>query len=144
MKVPQIKVKVSITKGDKIQIQTPDDIIKILRSVFNSDTFNWTEEMVLISLNRSNYVIGFNKLASGGFSGVVCDPKVIMTIALQTAASSIILAHNHPSGSLKPSVADIEITKKIKNACSFLDINLLDHIILTNEGYTSMSNECLF
>jgi DNA repair protein RadC len=139
MKIPQIKVKVTVTKGEEYKVTSPDTMIDLLRKVFNADTFNWTEEMVLVCLNRANVVIGFHKVASGGFSGVVCDPKVIMTIALQSAASGIILAHNHPSGNLKPSQADIDVTTKIHNACGYLDIKLYDHIILTSEGYTSLS-----
>ncbi len=141
MKIPQIKVKVTVSKGDRIVIDTPDAIVKLLRQVFNADTFQWTEEMVMISLNRANAVIGVSKVASGGFSGVVCDPKVIMSLALQTAASSIILAHNHPSGNLKPSRADINVTEKIKGACEYLDVTLLDHIILSQDGFYSMANE---
>jgi len=141
LKLPKIKIKVTVSKGDKIIIKTPEEVELILKKIFDSDTILWTEEMVMICLNRANQVIGYHKVASGGFSGVICDPKVIMTIALQSAASSIILAHNHPSGNLKASNADIEITKKIKNACSFLDVNLLDHFIITNEGYLSLANE---
>lgn len=139
IKLPKVKIKVSISNGDKIAITNSDDVINVCRNVFNADTLQWTEEMILICLNRANNVIGFSKIASGGFSGVVCDPKVIMTIALQTAASGIILAHNHPSGNLKPSNADIEMTNKIKHACSFLDIQLLDHVIITKDGHTSLA-----
>lgn len=141
IKLPSIKVKVTISKGEKIVIQSPDHVYDVLRKIFNNDTLLWTEEMVMICMNRANQVIGYHKIASGGFSGVVCDPKVIMTIALQSAASSIILAHNHPSGNLQPSQADIEITKKIKNACDFLDMKLLDHMIVTDNGFTSLANE---
>lgn len=138
LKLPKIKIKVSITDGEKFQITGSDDVAKVCESIFNADTLQWTEEMILICLNRANNVIGYSKIAAGGFSGVVCDPRVIMTFALQCAASSIILAHNHPSGNLKPSSGDIEITKKIREACKYLDINLLDHIIVTSNGHLSM------
>lgn len=141
IKLPSIKVKVTISKGEKIVIQSPDHVYDVLRKIFNNDTLLWTEEMIMICMNRANQVIGYHKIASGGFSGVVCDPKVIMTIALQSAASSIILAHNHPSGNLQPSQADIEVTRKIKNACDFLDMKLLDHMIITDNGFTSLANE---
>lgn len=139
LKLPKIKVKVTMTRGDKIIITSPDDIYQTMKSIFNADTILWTEEMIVICLNRANQVIGYNKISSGGFSGVVCDPKVILTIALQTASSSIILAHNHPSGNLKPSQADIDVTVKIREACSYLDITLLDHLIITNDGYVSLT-----
>lgn len=139
MKLPKVKIKVSITKGDKYVITTPESVVSMLREIFNADTFNWTEEVVLVCLNRANVVIGVCKVSSGGFSGTVCDPKVIMTIALQCAASSIILAHNHPSGNTTPSAGDIDVTKKVSGACKLFDMNLLDHIILTDDSYVALS-----
>lgn len=138
LKLPKIKIKVSITGGERYQIKSPDDVANVCRSIFNADTLQWTEEVMIICLNRANVVMGYSKISSGGFSGTVCDPRVIMTFALQCAASSIILAHNHPSGNLTPSSGDIEMTKKIKQACSYLDVNLLDHVIITDEGYYSI------
>lgn len=140
-KFPQLKVKVTATKGDEIFVHNSDDIVQVLRSIFNADTIQWTEEFIIVCLNRAHKIIGYCKVGMGGFSGVVCDPKVIMTIALQSAASSLILAHNHPSGSLKPSDADRRMTTKIKQACELLDINLLDHIILTDESYYSFAEQ---
>jgi DNA repair protein RadC len=143
-KFPEIKVKVTISEGDDVQVTNANVVVDIVRSVFNSDTLLWTEEMVMVCLNRNHKVVGYYKVASGGFSGVVCDPKVIMTIALQSAASSIVLAHNHPSGNLTPSVQDKNMTDKIKQACQLFDINLLDHIIVTDKGYYSFAeNGCI-
>jgi DNA repair protein RadC len=136
-KFPKINVKVSVTKGDRVQITSPDKMVEVMRSIFDADTILWTEEMVMVCLNRANEVIGYYKISSGGFSGTVVDPKVVMTIALQSAASSIILAHNHPSGNLKPSDGDKRITEKLKSACSFLDVSLLDHLIITDSSYFS-------
>lgn len=140
-KFPQLKVKVTATKGDEIFVKNSDDIVEVLRNLFNSDTIQWTEEFIIVCLNRAHKIIGTCKVGMGGFSGVVCDPKVIMTIALQSAASSLILAHNHPSGSTKPSDSDRNMTKKIKQACELFDINLLDHIILTDESYYSFAEQ---
>lgn len=141
IKFPELKVKVTATKGDDFFIKNSDDIVKVLRNIFNADTIQWTEEFIIVCLNRAHKVIGTCKVGMGGFSGVVCDPKVIMTIALQSAASSLILAHNHPSGNLKPSEADRTMTDKIKQACNLLDIKLLDHIILTDESYYSFAEQ---
>ena len=138
-KFPQLKVKVTATKGDEFFIKSSDDIVQVLRNVFNADTIHWTEEFIIVCLNRAHKVIGTCKVGLGGFTGVVCDPKVVMTIALQSSATSLILAHNHPSGNLKPSDADRRMTDKIKQACELLDINLLDHIILTDESYYSFA-----
>lgn len=138
MKLPKIKIKVSISKGEEHTIKSSDDVANICKSIFSADTIDWTEEMILICLNRANVVIGYYKVSSGGFAGTVCDPKVVLTIALQSAASGIILSHNHPSGNLMPSDVDIKLTRKIKEACSYLDINMLDHVIITSKGHYSM------
>ena len=138
-KFPKIKVKVSVTKGDKVTITSPDKMVEVMRSIFDADTILWTEEVIMVCLNRANDVVGYYKISSGGFSGSVVDPRVVMTIALQNASSSIILAHNHPSGNLKPSEGDKAITEKIKNACAFFDMKLLDHLIITDESYFSFN-----
>jgi len=138
-KFPKIKVKVSVTKGDKVTITSPEKMVEVMRSIFDADTILWTEEVIMVCLNRANDVVGYYKVSSGGFSGSVLDPRVVMTIALQNASSSIILAHNHPSGNLKPSDSDKTITEKIKNACSFFDMKLLDHLIITDENYFSFN-----
>lgn len=138
-KFPKIKVKVSVTKGDKVTITSPEKMVEVMRSIFDADTIMWTEEVIMVCLNRANDVVGYYRVSSGGFSGTVLDPRVVMTIALQNASSSIILAHNHPSGNLKPSDGDISITEKIKNACAFFDMKLLDHLIITDESYYSFN-----
>jgi DNA repair protein RadC len=138
-KFPKIKVKVSVTKGDKVTITSPDKMVEVMRSIFDADTIMWTEEVIMVCLNRANDVVGYYRVSSGGFSGTVLDPRVVMTIALQNASSSIILAHNHPSGNLNPSEGDKAITEKIKNACAFFDMKLLDHIIITDESYYSFN-----
>jgi DNA repair protein RadC len=141
IKLPELKIKVKATKGDEFYIKNSDDVVNVLRSIFNADTLQWTEEFILVCLNRAHKVIGYYKVGAGGFSGVVCDVKVIMTMALQSSASSLIVAHNHPSGNLKPSEADRKMTDKINGACKLLDINLLDHIILTTDSYYSFAEE---
>jgi DNA repair protein RadC len=142
-KFPKIKVKVSVTKGDKVTITSPDKMVEVMRSIFDADTILWTEEVIMVCLNRANDVVGYYKVSSGGFSGTVLDPRVVMTIALNNASSSIILAHNHPSGNLKPSEGDKAITEKIRKACAFFDMNLLDHLIITDESYFSFKEEGL-
>lgn len=142
-KFPKIKVKVSVTKGDKVTITSPDKMVEVMRSIFDADTILWTEEVIMVCLNRANDVVGYYRVSSGGFSGTVLDPRVVMTIALQNACSSIILAHNHPSGNLRPSEGDKAITEKIRKACAFFDMNLLDHLIITDESYLSFKEEGL-
>lgn len=143
IKFPQLKIKVSATKGEEVIIKNSNDVINMLRSIFNADTILWTEEFIMVCLNRANKVIGYYKVGIGGFAGVSVDVKVIMTIALSSAATQLIVAHNHPSGNLRPSDADNEMTKKIKLACNIMDIGLMDHIILTENSYYSYCDEGL-
>jgi DNA repair protein RadC len=88
-------------------------------------------------------VLGYQLISLGGISGTVVDVRCIYQAALKASASSILLAHNHPSGNSEPSDADIKITKKLKDAGKLLDITLLDHLILLPEGYTSLADEGL-
>lgn len=99
------------------------------------------EEFWIILLNRSNDVIKKVFISSGGVAGTVADPKMIYKHALEHLASAIILVHNHPSGNLKPSEADISLTRKLKQAGSFLEIPVLDHLIFTDHGYYSFADE---
>ena len=143
MKLPQTKITVKTKKGDGItyQMKTSADAAQFFRTIFNADTIQWTEESAMITLNRANEVISVDKLSSGGTSGVIVDAKVVFTIALKLTGHSIILAHNHPSGNLKPSEQDIEITRKLRSGGDILDIRVLDHIILSDIGYLSMADE---
>lgn len=144
MNLPEIEIiikKKKIPTSEKIVVTSSRETADVLREIFTADTFDWTEEFILLCLNRRNQLTGFRKISSGGVTGTVADPKVILTVALNCLATSIIIAHNHPSGNLSPSRADEELTKKIKMAASYLDIKLLDHIILSDEGFYSFADE---
>lgn len=99
------------------------------------------EEFWILLLNRSNRIIGKSKISQGGVAGTVIDIKLILKTAVENLASSVILCHNHPSGNLRPSNSDIEITRKLKAAAEYLDVKLLDHIILTDHSYYSFLDE---
>ncbi len=101
------------------------------------------EEFWIILLNRANQVIKSVQISAGGVAGTVADPKIIFKSAIEHLASGIILAHNHPSGNLKPSQADIELTKKIKEGGRVMDIPILDHLIFTDTSYFSFADESL-
>ena len=101
---------------------------------------NKREVFAVIFLNRANRIMHFEIISEGGMTGTVVDPRIILRKALEENAVSIILCHNHPSGSLRPSRADQEVTIKIKQAASFLDIAVLDHIIVSEEGYYSFAD----
>lgn len=99
------------------------------------------EEFWVVFLNRSNKIIDKLKISQGGLSGTVIDVRLIMKSAIEKLASSIILCHNHPSGNLKPSKSDIDITKKLRDAGEIMEIKVLDHIIVTDESYFSFADE---
>jgi DNA repair protein RadC len=101
------------------------------------------EVFAVIFLNRSNKINHFEIVSEGGITGTVADPRVILRKALEQDAVNIILCHNHPSGSLKPSRADEQLTSKIKEAARFLDITVLDHLIVSEDGYYSFADEGL-
>ncbi|GAA4331185.1 DNA repair protein RadC [Mucilaginibacter gynuensis] len=101
------------------------------------------EEFWILLISRSSKVLAKELVSKGGLSGTVADPKIIFHMALQHQASAIIMIHNHPSGNLKPSQLDIDLTKKIAAAGRMLDINVLDHLIITDTGYYSFGDEGL-
>lgn len=144
LNIPEIQFSLSyinqVKQSELRQITTSKDCEDVLRIVFNSSTFLWREEMLLLCLNRANKVIGYYRVSVGGVSGTVCDPKVIFTIALNSGASAIVLAHNHPSGNLQPSEADKVLTKKIKDLGVLLEVVLIEHMILTHESYYSFAD----
>lgn len=99
------------------------------------------EEFWILCLNRANRILSRDKISSGGVSGTVVDAKMVFRKALDMGASAIILAHNHPSGTRQPSQADIELTRKLVQAGKSLDLQVLDHLIITNDGYYSFADE---
>ncbi|OGM08876.1 hypothetical protein A2Z67_02605 [Candidatus Woesebacteria bacterium RBG_13_36_22] len=121
-----------ISKGSKIKMITSKTVYERLFDWW-SNTINITESFAVMLLNRVNNEIGIFELSRGGISGTITDTRLICVVALLSGASGVILAHNHPSGSLKPSEADINLTARIKESLSLIDIHLLDHLIITPE-----------
>lgn len=141
--LPEFKISLNYKqKQSELKcVKKSSEVYEIAKDCFDSDKLMWVEEFLVFALNRANKVLGFYRVSSGGVSGTVCDPKVILQFALLTNSSYLILAHNHPSGILKPSQADIDLTSKLRNACKFHDIDIIDHIIVSSEGYYSFSDE---
>ena len=102
---------------------------------------NHRESMILLLLSRANKILGHSLISLGGIAGTVCDPRLIMQLAINSNSTSMILCHNHPSGNAKPSDADIKLTKKIKDIGLLHDIALVDHLVLTDENYYSFADE---
>lgn len=135
------KSKCDITLRPKITRST--DCYDILLSTWNRDTIELCEEFKILLLNRANKVLAISTLSQGGTAGTVVDPKLVFTTAFKMKASSLILAHNHPSGELKPSEADIKMTRNLIEGGKFLDMPILDHLIISCNGYYSFGDEGL-
>lgn len=114
---------------------------RILLESWDQSKICLLEQFRILMLDRSNRVMGSTLISTGGVAGTVADPKLIFVTALKCRACAIILAHNHPSGNLTPSHADMDLTRKLKQAGQWLELPILDHLILSTEGYYSMADE---
>lgn len=139
----ELVYKSKVKASERPLIRDSKDAYDILLKVWNHDRIDLQEEFKVLFLNRANRVLAVYNLSSGGITGTVCDPRLIFTAALKCNCVSMVLAHNHPSANLKPSRADEELTCKIKQAGSFLDIKVIDHIIISSESYLSFADEGL-
>ena len=138
--IPELEIKYKTGSIHKVQIKSSADAAEFFWQVFNDDTIEAYESVMVVYLNVNSNTIGWFKASQGGLSGTIVDIKLILSTALKCLASGIILAHNHPSGDSEPSMADIKLTKQLKKASELLDIRLLDHIILTKEDYSSLAD----
>jgi DNA repair protein RadC len=131
----------TVKPSQRPKITSSQDAYQILRQLWNEDTICLYEQFRILLLDRSNRVLGQTLISSGGTAGTVVDPKLVFVTALKTKAAALILAHNHPSGNLKPSDADLKVTRQLRQAGTFLELPVLDHLILTEDGYYSMADE---
>lgn len=141
--VSEIQVSYTPNLLVDMSIKNSRKTFELILNGWELETLQMQEEVKILLLNRSNKVLGIYSLAKGGLTSCIVDVRIILSIALKTLATGIILVHNHPSGNLKPSKADLDITKKLKNSCDLLDISLLDHLIITNDNYFSFADEGL-
>ncbi|MCL4149778.1 UNVERIFIED_CONTAM: hypothetical protein GTU68_018312 [Idotea baltica] len=127
-----------------------EDAVKITKISSSRDAFNLLhstmgelphEEFWIVYLNNANSVLQLSQLSKGGLTGTLVDVRIVMKQALELGAVALILAHNHPSGTLKPSAADKQITQKLKLGAEALDIKVLDHLIITQKDYFSFADE---
>jgi DNA repair protein RadC len=125
---------------EKPFVRTSRDIAEYLKAILKDYTY---EVFAVLFLNRANKINHFEIISRGGITGTVADPRIILKKALEEEAVSLVLSHNHPSGSLRPSRADEELTQKIKEAARYLDIKVIDHIIVSDEGFYSFADEGL-
>ncbi len=142
--IAEIKVSYTPTKQPSPRIDSSSTAHNYMRMLFPEETIALQEQFVILYLNRANLVIGAYHAFTGGITGTVADIRIIMGVALKAMACGMVISHIHPSGSLKPSSADKHLTEKIKEAGKLMDINLLDHIILSPEGtFYSFADEGL-
>jgi DNA repair protein RadC len=123
---------------EKPVVSSSADVASYLQSLLRDHRH---EVFAVLFLNRANKINHFQIISEGGITGTVADPRVILKKALEEDAVNLILCHNHPSGSLKPSRADEELTRKIKEAATYFDIKVLDHLIVSDDGYYSFADE---
>ena len=125
---------------DKPVIKSSKDIAQYLQALLKDYAY---EVFAVVFLNQANKINHFEIISRGGITGTVADPRIILKKALEEDATSIVLCHNHPSGNLQPSRADEELTKKIKEAATYFDIKVIDHIIVSEDGFYSFADEGL-
>ena len=139
----ELVYKSKVKPSERPLITSSLDAYNVIKLLWDDDKIDLVEQFKVMFMNRANKVLCLYNLSSGGITGTVADPRLIYAAALRINAVSLILCHNHPSGSLKPCTADIELTRKIKCAGSYFDMKVFDHLIITSETYFSFSDEGL-
>ena len=129
-----------IKASDRIKVANADAAYDVFLANWNMDTIELVEEFKVLLLNRNNRVLGLVTIGIGGITCVLVDVRLIMAACLKAAATKFICCHNHPSGNLAPSNHDKEYTKKLKQAGELLDIQLVDHLIITKEGFCAIED----
>jgi len=130
----QLIYKSKVKASDRKKISCSRDAYNSFMDNWNSEIIEFVEEFKILLMNRSNSVLGIMAVSKGGISGTVSDVRVVFQAAIKANASGIICAHNHPSGNLNPSESDSRLTQKLKEAGNLMDVQLLDHLILSTEG----------
>jgi len=141
----EIKISYStkVKPSERRKITSSHDCVDAFREIFPVESIELRESFYIMLLNRANMVLGYFRVSEGGLSGTVADPRLIFSVALKTNACSVILCHNHPSGNTQPSSADIKLTKNIVECGKFMEITVLDHVILTVDSFYSFADEGL-
>ena len=127
----------------QIYVRSSHDAFKVCLSIWKLDTIDLYEEFKVLFLDRRNGIIGYRDLSRGSSSGTVVDIRIILSIAILSNSSGLILVHNHPSGMTDPSYSDKRITEKMVNAACFFELKILDHLVITRTTYTSFRDEGL-
>ena len=139
----EVSYRTTISSSERPRITDSQDAYKLLLQSWDQNKIELIEQFKVLFLNRDNKVLGVYDVSSGGLTDILVDPRLIFAAALKANAVSIILAHNHPSGNVKPSRADKDLTAKIKQAGEILAIDVIDHVIITKESFLSLADEGL-
>lgn len=139
----EVSYKTTLSSSERPRITDAQDAYRILLQSWNKDKIELVEQFKVLFLNRDNKVLGVYDVSSGGLTDILVDPRLIFAAALKANAVSVILAHNHPSGNVRPSRADRELTARIKQGGELLAIDVIDHIIITKDGFLSLADEGL-
>ena len=133
--------KTKVKSSERPQITSSRCAYELLLNSWDTNKIEFYEQFKVLLLNQSNKVLGIYEVSSGGITGTVVDIRLVFSAALKANATGIIMAHNHPSGKTVPSEVDRQITRKVHEAGRLLDIVLLDHVIITTEGYYSFADD---
>lgn len=136
----ELTYKNNVPYNQRQKISNSQGAYEILTNLFPENTMDYRETFIVLYLNRANQVLGYSVISQGGTSNTTVDIKMVIQTALLANASCIMLAHNHPSGNLRPSSDDNRITNRIIEAARLFAITVLDHIIITNESYYSFTD----
>lgn len=136
----EYNLSAKLSDFERVKINSSADAAKYILNFYQDDIHIY-ESVFILLLNRQNHTIGYAKISQGGLSGTVVDIRIILKYAIESLSCGVILAHNHPSGQLKASPQDIQLTKKLREAMQWMDISLLDSLIITADNYTSLADE---
>ena len=137
----ELSYKNRVPNKERRQVLDSLTAYKILKEIYSDDTIDYRETFKVLYLNRSNQLLGYYTISEGGITETMADVRMILQGALLTNATGIILAHNHPSGSVRPGKEDDRVTKRVAEAAEIMNIRVNDHIILTSEGFYSYNDE---
>ena len=140
-KVGEVKLSYKPKFKNQYKATCSEDAYKYMLSTYKKGTICYKEYFKVLFLNQANQILGYTLISEGGITETCADVRLIMQAALLTNSVALILVHNHPSGNLKPSRQDMEITKQVKEAARLMRITVLDHLILTDAGYYSFADE---
>ena len=139
--IGEVELTYKYTSKSWNKIYSSEDAYEVLLSTYREGTICYKEYFKVLFLNQAKQVLGYTLISEGGITDTTVDVRVILQAALLTNSVALILAHNHPSGSMKPSRQDIEITKQVKEAARLMRITVIDHLILTDTSYYSFADE---